>query len=37
MNPIADQFKVQDFDAMRLKLASPEIIRQWSFGEVTNP
>ena len=27
----------QDFDAMRLKLASPEVIRQWSYGEVTKP
>jgi len=37
MNPIADQFKVQDFDAIRLKLASPDTIKQWSYGEVTNP
>ncbi|MDD5252021.1 MAG: DNA-directed RNA polymerase subunit beta' [Patescibacteria group bacterium] len=37
MNPIAEQFKVQDFDAIRLRLASPDTIRQWSFGEVTNP
>ncbi|MBN1585438.1 DNA-directed RNA polymerase subunit beta' [Candidatus Uhrbacteria bacterium] len=27
----------QDFDAIRLKLASPEVIRQWSYGEVSNP
>jgi len=37
MNPIADQFKVADFDSIRLSLASPEIIRGWSYGEVTNP
>ena len=37
MNPIAEQFKVQDFDAIRLKLASPEAIRAWSYGEVSNP
>jgi DNA-directed RNA polymerase subunit beta' len=37
MNPIAEQFKVVDFDAIRLKLASPDVIRQWSYGEVTNP
>ena len=37
MNPIAEQFKVQEFDAVRLKLASPEIIRGWSYGEVANP
>ncbi|MEY4722525.1 MAG: DNA-directed polymerase subunit beta, DNA-directed polymerase subunit beta [Candidatus Parcubacteria bacterium] len=37
MNPIAEQFKVQDFDSIRLKLASPEVIRAWSYGEVSNP
>ncbi|OIO52314.1 MAG: DNA-directed RNA polymerase subunit beta' [Parcubacteria group bacterium CG1_02_58_44] len=37
MNPIAEQFKIQDFDAVRLKLASPEVIRGWSYGEVSNP
>jgi len=37
MNPIAEQFKVQDFDAIRLKLASPDTIRNWSYGEVSNP
>ncbi len=37
MNPIAEQFKIQDFDAIRLKLASPETIRNWSYGEVSNP
>ncbi|NTU69931.1 DNA-directed RNA polymerase subunit beta', partial [bacterium] len=26
-----------DFDALRLKLASPEAIESWSFGEVTKP
>ncbi|MFA5954367.1 MAG: DNA-directed RNA polymerase subunit beta' [Patescibacteria group bacterium] len=26
-----------DFTAIRLKLASPEAIRRWSFGEVTKP
>ncbi len=25
------------FDAMRIRLASPERIREWSFGEVTKP
>jgi len=28
---------VADFSAIRLKLASPEDIRQWSHGEVTRP
>ncbi len=37
MNPIAEQFKVEDFDALRLRLASPEVIKTWSYGEVTNP
>jgi DNA-directed RNA polymerase subunit beta' len=26
-----------DFDALRLRIASPEIIRSWSSGEVTKP
>ena len=26
-----------DFDAISLKVASPEVIREWSFGEVTKP
>ncbi|HLC69495.1 MAG TPA: DNA-directed RNA polymerase subunit beta' [Patescibacteria group bacterium] len=26
-----------DFDAIRLKLASPEVIRNWSYGEVNKP
>ncbi len=26
-----------DFDAISLKVASPEKIRQWSFGEITKP
>jgi len=29
--------KVYEFDSIRLKLASPEQIRSWSFGEVTKP
>src|SRR3989442_2497160 len=27
----------QNFDAMRITLASPELIRQWSHGEVKKP
>ncbi|GAB4390605.1 MAG: DNA-directed RNA polymerase subunit beta' [Thermodesulfovibrionales bacterium] len=27
----------QDFDAIRIKLASPEKIREWSYGEVKKP
>ncbi|MCH8049141.1 DNA-directed RNA polymerase subunit beta' [Patescibacteria group bacterium] len=29
--------KSTDFDSIRLKLASPEVIRAWSHGEVTKP
>jgi len=29
--------EVKDFDAIRISLASPEQIRDWSFGEVTKP
>jgi len=29
--------KTTDFDAIRIQLASPEKIREWSFGEVTKP
>ena len=25
------------FDAIRIRLASPERIREWSYGEVTKP
>ncbi len=33
LNPI----KTSDFDAIRLKLASPDEILDWSFGEITRP
>ena len=29
--------QIQDFDALRLKIASPETILSWSYGEVTKP
>ncbi len=32
-----DTLKSTDFDAIRLKLASPDVIRAWSYGEVTKP
>ncbi|MFA6105678.1 MAG: DNA-directed RNA polymerase subunit beta' [Patescibacteria group bacterium] len=32
-----DQLHSMEFDAIRLKLASPEIIRGWSYGEVSKP
>ena len=28
---------IKDFDSVTLKLASPEKIREWSYGEVTKP
>jgi len=33
LNPI----KTTDFDAVKLKLASPEVILSWSHGEITRP
>ena len=33
----SENIKTTDFDAIRLKLASPEMIRSWSYGEVTKP
>lgn len=32
-----ENIKTTDFDAIRLRLASPEVIRGWSYGEVTKP
>jgi DNA-directed RNA polymerase subunit beta' len=33
-----DSFKnIQDFNSLQLKLASPEVIKMWSHGEVTKP
>ena len=29
--------EVKNFDAIRISLASPERIREWSYGEVTKP
>ena len=29
--------EVNDFNAVRISLASPEQIRSWSYGEVTKP
>ena len=29
--------KSEDFDSIRIGLASPEMIRSWSFGEVKKP
>ncbi len=32
-----ETLKITDFDAIRLRVASPETIRSWSFGEVEKP
>ena len=32
-----NQGSVEDFDSLRIGLASPEMIRSWSFGEVKKP
>ena len=34
---ILKQDQVQEFDAIRIGLASPDMIRSWSFGEVKKP
>ncbi|MCX6739915.1 MAG: DNA-directed RNA polymerase subunit beta' [Candidatus Parcubacteria bacterium] len=34
---IFNQTKPLEFDSIRLKLASPEVIKGWSYGEVTKP
>ncbi len=34
---LRDQLHSMQFDAIRLKLASPEVIRGWSYGEVSKP
>ncbi len=33
----SETLKTTDFDSIRLRLASPETIRSWSFGEVMKP
>ncbi len=38
VDPFAkNQKKASEFAAMRVKLAAPESIREWSYGEVTKP
>ncbi|MDY6813399.1 MAG: DNA-directed RNA polymerase subunit beta' [Pseudomonadota bacterium] len=37
LNLLRQDEPVQDFDAIRIGLASPEMIRSWSFGEVKKP
>ncbi len=37
LNIIKQQNQFEDFDAIRIALASPDKIRSWSFGEVKKP
>jgi len=37
LNLLKAQGSVDDFDSLRIGLASPEMIRSWSFGEVKKP
>ncbi|WP_341938890.1 DNA-directed RNA polymerase subunit beta' [Marinimicrobium sp. C2-29] len=37
LNLLKSQGQVEEFDAIRISLASPELIRSWSFGEVKKP
>ena len=36
-NLLKPQDDFEDFDAIKIALASPETIRSWSFGEVKKP
>ena len=37
LNLLKSQGQSTDFDRIRIGLASPEVIRSWSFGEVKKP
>jgi len=37
LNFIKQQGKSEEFDSIRIELASPNLIRSWSFGEVKKP
>jgi len=37
LNLFKQQGVIEDFDAIRIELASPDMIRSWSFGEVKKP
>mgnify|MGYP006275205497 CR=1 FL=1 len=37
MNFLKRQNRAEDFDAIRIGLASPDMIRSWSYGEVKKP
>ena len=37
LNMLRAQGQSEEFDSLRIGLASPEMIRSWSFGEVKKP
>ena len=37
MNLLKSQGQIEEFDSIRIGLASPEMIRSWSYGEVKKP
>ena len=37
LNIFKKQTLIEDFDYIRIGLASPELIRSWSYGEVKKP
>ncbi|MBA3582881.1 MAG: DNA-directed RNA polymerase subunit beta' [Gammaproteobacteria bacterium] len=37
LNLLKQQGQVEEFDAIRIGLASPDLIRSWSYGEVKKP
>ena len=37
LNMLKVQSGVEEFDALRISLASADMIRSWSFGEVKKP
>ncbi len=37
LNILKQQGRTEDFDAIRIGLASPDMIRSWSYGEVKKP
>lgn len=36
LNFLKAQHKTEEFDAIKIGLSSPDMIRSWSFGEVKN-
>ena len=36
LNIFKQQTETEDFEAIKIGLASPQVIRSWSFGEVKN-